>query len=44
MQFPTKKSVDTYVYLSQQWRQGPPEIVMFEILEWESKFTLELNA
>ncbi len=34
----------SYVYLAQEWRWGVPKIAIFEILEWESKFTLGPNA
>ncbi len=44
IQFPTQGSVDAYVYLSREWRQGSPKMALFGILEWESKFTLGLNA
>ncbi len=33
-----------YVYLSKEWNYGAPKIAIFEILEWESKFTLVLNT
>ncbi len=44
IQFPTKTSVDAYVYFLPELSCGVPKTVMFEILEWESRFTLGLNV
>ncbi len=32
IKFPTKNSVDAYLYLGQEWSQEAPKIAIFEIL------------
>ncbi len=47
MKFPAKNSMGSYVYLPQKWSQGAPKIAClkyYNVLEWESRFTLGLNA
>ncbi len=48
IKFPTKNSVDAYLYLPQERSYGTPNIchflIYYYVLEWKSRFTLGLNA
>ncbi len=46
IKFPTKNSLDAYLYLTQEWNQGLPNTCHFlnNALKWESRLTLWLNV